>query len=82
MIIHCGRFIYLQLENDSWIIVMEYCAGGSLYSKLCEPEYMHGLPEEELLNLLRDLSKAQGVLPQDCTMGKCRPGVKRLGNNL
>jgi TANK-binding kinase 1 len=41
-------------RND--VIVMELCAGGSLYNVLEKPENYYGLEESEFLHFMKDLS--------------------------
>jgi len=46
----------LQSHGRAKILIMEYCAGGSVYKMLEDPANMHGLLEDEFLVFLRDIS--------------------------
>lgn len=46
-----------QMTSKNFVLAMEYCDGGSLYSMLDQPKYFYGLPEEEFLIVLYDIGK-------------------------
>lgn len=48
---------HIQTRTGEHVLIMENCEGGSLYSKLREPEYYFGLPEEDLLRLIIQISE-------------------------
>ncbi|KAK3101178.1 hypothetical protein FSP39_001558 [Pinctada imbricata] len=57
------------------VLVMEYCNGGSLYAMLQEPEYKHGLPDQEFLFLIRDICSGLRVLQsQNIVHRDIKPG--------
>ena len=45
----------LARGSTGQVLCMEFCAGGSLYSILEEPEHTYGLPEDEFLLVLFDV---------------------------
>lgn len=45
------------MTSKNFVLAMEYCDGGSLYSMLDQPKYFYGLPEEEFLIVLYDIGK-------------------------
>uniref|UniRef100_A0A2C9JUE3 Protein kinase domain-containing protein n=1 Tax=Biomphalaria glabrata TaxID=6526 RepID=A0A2C9JUE3_BIOGL len=45
-----------ELPSRARVIVMEYCTHGSLYNLLDQPENSFGLSEEELLNVLKQVT--------------------------
>lgn len=49
--------LYFQMTSKNYVLAMEYCDGGSLYSMLDQPKYFYGLPEEEFLIVLYDIGK-------------------------
>lgn len=62
---------YLQ-ENNNWktlpVIVMEYCNGGDLRSRLERPEHLNGLREQEIRDILRTLRHAVEYLHVQCNI--------------
>lgn len=46
-----------QTRTGEYVLIMENCEGGSLYSKLREPEFYFGLPEDDLLSLIIQISE-------------------------
>ncbi len=69
----------LAIEEDQIskerVIVMELCTGGSLFSVLDRPENSFGLPEEEFLIIVRDVSNGmkhlqdKGIVHRDLKPG-------------
>ena len=50
----CTLCVQATTRND--VIIMELCAGGSLYNVLEKPENYYGLEETEFLRFVKDLS--------------------------
>ncbi|XP_071784417.1 serine/threonine-protein kinase TBK1-like isoform X3 [Asterias amurensis] len=69
----------LAIEEDQIskerVIVMELCTGGSLFSVLDRPENSFGVPEEEFLIIIRDISNGmkhlqdKGIVHRDLKPG-------------
>ncbi|XP_052284351.1 serine/threonine-protein kinase TBK1-like isoform X2 [Dreissena polymorpha] len=60
------KLIDLEKETDSntEVLVMEYCAGGSLYSMLEQPQYAFGFPESEFRLFLKHIANGIRYLRQ------------------
>jgi len=50
------KIMLLQSHGRAKILVMEYCAGGSVYKMLEDPINLYGLLEDEFLIFLHDIS--------------------------
>lgn len=61
-----GKFF--QMMSKNFVLAMEYCDGGSLYSMLDQPKYFYGLPEEEFLIVLYDIGKVTDSSQESHTM--------------
>lgn len=56
------------MTSKNFVLAMEYCDGGSLYSMLDQPRYFYGLPEEEFLIVLYDIGKVTDSIRESSTI--------------
>lgn len=64
----CLRGKFFQMTSKNFVLAMEYCDGGSLYSMLDQPKYFYGLPEEEFLIVLYDIGKVTDSIHESRTI--------------
>ncbi|KAH9504990.1 hypothetical protein Btru_061346 [Bulinus truncatus] len=64
-----------ELPSRAKVIVMEYCTHGSLYNLLDSPEHNFGLTEDELLNVLKQVTAGvQHLRENDIIHRDIKPG--------
>ncbi|XP_078339559.1 serine/threonine-protein kinase TBK1-like isoform X1 [Crassostrea virginica] len=76
--------IQREMTSKNYVLAMEYCDGGSLYSMLDQPKYFYGLPEEEFLIVLYDIASGMKYLRQhDIIHRDIKPGniMRKIDEN-
>ncbi|KAJ8302292.1 hypothetical protein KUTeg_021279 [Tegillarca granosa] len=53
-----------EMNTGSFVLVMELCTGGSLYSMLDQPKFAFGFPEEEFLLVMKDIAEGMKYIRQ------------------
>ncbi|XP_048252840.1 serine/threonine-protein kinase TBK1-like isoform X2 [Haliotis rufescens] len=70
------------------VLVMQYCEGGSLYHMLDQPQYVHGLPEEEYLLVLKHVAsgmeylRQRGIIHRDLKPGNIMRHITEEGSSI
>lgn len=89
---HRNVITIYAVERDSpsgnYVMGMELCEGGSLYSMLDQPKFSYGLPEEEFLVVLFDIAsgmqylRQMGIIHRDLKPGNIMRFIDDTGQSI
>ncbi|GEM_PF-2153449 len=64
--VHFVKTLGIEIFDDTYVMCMEFCSGGSLRGRLGDLGRSHALPYAEALPLMRQIAAGVGVLHQAC----------------
>lgn len=77
-----------DVPTGNFVMGMELCEGGSLYSMLDQPKYSYGLPEDEFLVVLFDIASGMkylrqiGIIHRDLKPGNIMRFIDDTGQSI